>query len=193
VIPVTAAGLNDHGARPPAGTGSRAPLTGPGRRRSGRRRAIGAAGTAARVALGLFFLGSVLAGEVSNGFRPAAWLLALAGFPAVLLAAQLLRARRFPVSMQATGPAGHAVNLAVFAALYATPWYAPPLRFTSDAALIFYGASMLLAAIRGYAGCEVLALSNWLLRRDDQVGCVIFSPIDAIEHRRKPPPDGGGG
>ena len=33
------------------------------------------------------------------------------------------------------------------------------------------------------AGCEVLAISNWLLRRDDQVGCVVFSPIDAAEAR----------
>jgi len=56
-----------------------------------------------------------------------------------------------PAGRRATGPAGHAVNAAVFAALYATPWYAPPLGFTSDAALIFYGASMLLAAARGYA------------------------------------------
>jgi hypothetical protein len=71
----------------------------------------------------------------------------------------------------------------VFAALYATPWYAPPLSFTSDAALVFYGASMLLAAARGYAGCEVLAVPNWLLRRDDQVGCVVFAPVDALERR----------
>ncbi len=47
---------------------------------------------------------------------------------------------------------------------------------------MFYGASMLLAAARGYAGCEVLAISNWLLRRDDQVGCVVFWPIDQLEH-----------
>jgi len=65
----------------------------------------------------------------------------------------------------------------------ATPWYAPSLAFTSDAALIFYGASMLLAAARGYAGCEVLAVTNWLLRRDDQVGCVLFAPVDALERR----------
>jgi hypothetical protein len=71
--------------------------------------------------------------------------------------------------------------LRVFLALYLTPWYAPALRFTSDAALLFYGSSMLLAALRGYAGCEVLAISNWLLRRDDQVGCVVFSPIDQLE------------
>jgi hypothetical protein len=52
---------------------------------------------------------------------------------------------------------------------------------------------MLLAAIRGYAGCEVLAVSNWLLRRDDQVGCVIFTPIDVVERRREQPPDGAAG
>jgi hypothetical protein len=57
---------------------------------------------------------------------------------------------------------------------------------TSDAALLFYGASMLLAAARGYAGCEVLAVSNWLLRRDDQVGCLVFSPIDGLERRAEP-------
>jgi hypothetical protein len=44
---------------------------------------------------------------------------------------------------------------------------------------------MLLAALRGYAGCEVLAISNWLLRRDDQVGCLVLSPIDELERRRR--------
>jgi hypothetical protein len=53
----------------------------------------------------------------------------------------------------------------------------------SDAALLFYGASMLVAATRGYAGCEVLAVSNWLLRRDDQIGCAPFWPVDAWEAR----------
>jgi hypothetical protein len=102
----------------------------------------------------------------------------------VELAAAWLRARRRPAGLRATGPAGHALNAAVFAALYATPWYAPRLAFTSDAALLFYGASMLLAAARGYAGCEVLAVPNWLLRRDDQVGCVLFAPVDALERGR---------
>jgi len=41
------------------------------------------------------------------------------------------------------------VNLAVVLALYLTFWYAPALSVTSDAALIFYGVSMLLAAARG--------------------------------------------
>jgi hypothetical protein len=83
----------------------------------------------------------------------------------------------------ATGPVGHALNMAVFLALYLTPWYAPALRFTSDAALLFYGSSMLVAALRGYGGCEVLAVSNWLLRRDDQAGCMVFWPVDQLERR----------
>jgi hypothetical protein len=58
------------------------------------------------------------------------------------------------------------------------------MGFTGDAALIFYGASMLLPAARGYAECEVLAVSNWLLRRCDQVGCVLFAPVDQLEHAR---------
>jgi hypothetical protein len=64
---------------------------------------------------------------------------------------------------------------AVFLILYL---WAP----TSDAALVFYGASMLLAALRGYGGCEVLAVPNWLLGRDDQIGCALFWPIDHREH-----------
>ena len=74
-----------------------------------------------------------------------------------------------------------ALNMLIFFALVLTPWYAQPLSFTSGAALVFYGASMLLAAMRGYGGCEVLAVSNWLLRRDDQIGCMVLSPIDHLE------------
>jgi hypothetical protein len=102
----------------------------------------------------------------------------LAGCP------QWLRARRTRTRLQATGPVANVLNVALFLALYLTPVYAPVLSVTSDAALLFYGASMLLAALRGYAGCEVLAVSNWLLGRDDQVGCLLFWPIDHAERRR---------
>jgi hypothetical protein len=147
------------------------------------RRKIGRVGTAARLLVGLVLLGSVLQGELAGPFRPAAWLLGLVGLPAMLLGWQWWRAHQARPPLAATGPVGHALNIAVFLALYLTPWYAPPLRFTSDAALLFYGTSMLLAALRGYAGCEVLAVSNWLLRRDDQVGCAVFWPIDQFERR----------
>lgn len=57
------------------------------------------------------------------------------------------------------------------------------------AALIFYGTSMLLAA-RGYAGCAVLAVSNWLLRRDHQIGCAVFWPVDYLERRGRDATEG---
>lgn len=160
--------------------------TAPPRAAARSRRAIGRWGTGARLAVGLFLLADVAFGHIARGFHPAAWALGLVGFPAVLLAAQWLRTRRGQAPLRATGPAGHAVNAVVFLALYATPWYAPALSVTSDAALIFYSASMLLAAARGYRGCEVLAVSNWLLRRDDQVGCLLFAPIDHAEHGTPP-------
>jgi hypothetical protein len=164
-------------------TNQQSPVAAPHEQGAGRRRAIGAIGTVARIIVGLWFLGSVVLGQHRTGFVPTPWILGLVGFPALLLAGQWLRARRTPTRLQATGPLGFALNAVVFFALYLTFWYAPALSFTSDAALIFYGASMWLAAARGYAGCEVLAFSNWVLRRDDQVGCLLFAPLDHLESR----------
>jgi len=155
------------------------------------RRHIGPIGTTARVVLGLFLVGYGLVGglvvvsqgQLRTGFEPLGVLLGLIGFPAVLLVWQWLRARRDATPFEATGPVGTVINMAIFLALFLTPWYARAFSFTSDAALVFYGASMLLAALRGYGGCEVLAISNWLLRRDDQVGCFVLSPVDYLEHR----------
>ena len=142
-----------------------------------RQRKIGPFGTSVRIVIGALLVGSVVQGHLARGFHLSAWVLGLLGFPAVLVGLQWLRARRAPTRLEATGAVGHALNLAVFLALY----LAEP---TSDAALIFYGASMWLAALRGYAGCEVLAVSNWLLGRDDQVGCALFWPVDQLERRR---------
>jgi hypothetical protein len=144
-------------------------------------RRIGVAGTAARLLVGGILVGSVVYGHVTGGFHLGPWLLGLVGFPALVLAWQWWRARRRSGPLRATGPVAHAVNFAVVLALYLTSWYAPALSVTSDAALLFYGSSMLLAAARGYAGCEVLAVSNWLLRRDDQIGCVVFAPVDHLD------------
>jgi hypothetical protein len=176
--------------------------TGPASRRgasaviASKGRAIGVWGTAARILIGVVLVGSVLYGHATRGWHPVAWLLGLIVFPAVVLASLWWRAHRNPGPLRATGPLGHAINIAVFLALYLTWWYAPAVDALSDAALIFYGVSMLLAAARGYAGCEVLAVSNALLRRDDQIGCAPFWPIDAAEtrltRRASTPTDGGG-
>ncbi len=143
-------------------------------------RAIGPIGTAARVIVGAVLVAILFTGR----FQPAAWVLGLVGFPAVLLIWQWLRARRNPARFEAIGPVGFLVNIAVFLALFLTPWYLPALAVTSNATQLFYGASMLLAAARGYAGCEVLAVSNWILRRDDQIGCLLFEPVDRLERAR---------
>ena len=146
-----------------------------------RRRAIGVLGTLARLVVGSWMLASNIA-----AFQLDEWyegVLGLLVFPAILLLGQWLRLHSTSTPLRATGPVGYLVNAAIFVALYLTPWYFPPLAFTSDAVVYFYGASMLLAAVRGYAGCEVLAASNWLLGRDDQVGCVVFLPVDAVETR----------
>jgi hypothetical protein len=91
------------------------------------------------------------------------------------------RIRRHPAPFSDTGPLSFVLSLALPLAFYLTGWYVPVLWFTSDATLIFVGGSLLLAALRGSAGCEFLALSNWLLRRHDQLACAVFTPIDSLE------------
>ncbi len=141
-------------------------------------RAIGVAGTIGRVVLGLglLYLAFTDGGKPVWGLQWQGPLLGLVAFPVALLAFQALRLRFTTATLNATGPVGFAVNFAIGAVLYSIP-------FTRDAMLLFYGSSLLLAAARGYAGCESLAISNWLLRRDDQVGCVVFSPLDTVEAR----------
>ena len=96
-----------------------------------------------------------------------------------MLLAQALWSRFSSAPLRATGPVGHAVNAAIIAGIFLIP-FPPDVR---DAFALFYVASMAVAAWRGYAGCEVLAIPNWLLRRDDQVGCVVFAPLDELEAR----------
>ena len=128
-------------------------------------------------------VGSVVLGHVRGDFDPLPFVLGLVLFPSVVLGWQGWRARRNPERLVATGPVGHVLTVVVFLALYFTWWYAPALSALSDAALLFYGTSMLAAVAKGYGGCEVLAISNWILRRDDQVGCMLFAPVDRGEHQ----------
>ena len=141
-------------------------------------RPIGPIGTVGRVILGVFLVTVALWGPAwwGNGVQWHEAVLGLVGFPAAMLALQFARLQYTTEQLQATNGLWFCLNFAVGAALFTIP-------FTRDAFALFIGASLLLAAARGYAGCEVTAISNWLLRRDDQVGCVVFSPIDEIEAR----------
>src|SRR5260221_11907745 len=149
---------------------------------------IGPIGTTARIVVGLWFVGSVIHGQLSVHFAPAThapatWALGLIGFPALVLAWHWWRIRRNPLPFHDTSPLSFALSVALPLALYLTWWYAPAFSVTSAAVLLFVGLSMVLAAFRSYAGCEMLALSNWLLGRSDQIACAVFTPIDSLELR----------
>jgi hypothetical protein len=168
-------------AQPPAVTAARSYGNKQG---IGPRRAIGPIGTVMRLVAGLLLLGNVAYGQLmTQHVRPATWVLGLVGFPAVVLAWHVWRIRRHPARFSYASPISYALGALLFLALYFTWWYAPALSVTSDAALIFFGGTMVLTALRGYGGCELLTPSNWLLRRNDQIACAVIAPFDALDQR----------
>jgi len=148
-------------------------------------RDIGPIGTATRLVVGLLLVGSIVYGQLmtSGHLAPPTWALGLIGFPALVLAWHFWRIRRNLARFSDTSVLSFVLSIALPLAFYLTGWYVPPLWFTSDATLIFVGSSLLFAALRGDVGCEFLALSNWLLRRTDQMACAVFTPIDSLEQR----------
>jgi hypothetical protein len=138
-------------------------------------RSVGPVGTAARIAVGIGFVLLALVWRDPTGADVAVGLVVL---PAVAVGLLGWRARRSPGRLDATGPVAHCVNAAVFTPLFLIP-------ATAGGAFLFYGSSMLVAAARRSGGCEVTAIANVALGRDDQVGCVLFAPIDAVEAGRR--------
>jgi hypothetical protein len=136
----------------------------------GRRRVIGRIGTVARTVGGLTCV--VLASTIGH----AGMLDVLLGVLVLPASATLLLALRGrgarPLRL---GLAGHGVTIAIILAL--------SLVFPMATVLLFYGSTMLLAAATGNGACEVTAVSNWLRGRDDQIGCPLFAPFDALDGR----------
>ena len=136
--------------------------------------AIGPAGVSARIAVGLVFVAAAL------WWRDPTWVDVLVGLvvlPAATIAGLAWRARVRPARLDATSPTAHCLNIVVFLSLFFIP-------ATAGGAFLFYGVSMFVAAARRAGGCEVTAISNVVLGRDDQVGCMLFSPIDNAEAAR---------
>lgn len=146
------------------------------------RRGIGPIGTASRVLVGLLALylalvdGPPFADGLSWDLR---WYDAVFGLlilPAIAVGLGL-GARHYAMgNVRFTGEAGVALNCVVIVLLLVNP-------YTAVGTLLFYGTMMLTAATRGQAGCEATVIPNWILGRDDQIGCPTFSPIDAAEER----------
>jgi hypothetical protein len=144
-----------------------------------RTRRIGPLVTALRVAVAVGLL--YLAGGADGLSWGVEWYDAVGGLVALPALTILLGlgARRYAAKpLRFTGPAGHALNCVVIVALVANP-------YTGGAATLFYATTLLVAAWRGQPGCEITVLPNWILRRDDQVGCPLFAPIDALEARQR--------
>lgn len=116
-----------------------------------------------------FLIAAFLAG-------PIGWLDLVIGLSALPAATTILLRLRGPDAppLRWTGLYGHIVNFAIGAAL---------LMVIPQPALLFYGTAMLLAAGHGYAGCELFAFANRINGRSDEIGCPVFSPIDAVERR----------
>lgn len=130
---------------------------------------IGPLGTASRILVGALFI------TLAILWGPSAWDVALGMLliPGAVTIAMLTRGRQ-NTHLRMYGPGGHLANCAIAAGLFA----AAPV-----AALLFYGISMLVAVTRGYAGCELLAISNLVTRRNDEIACPVFTPIDQLDAR----------
>jgi hypothetical protein len=128
--------------------------------------------------LGLIYL----AGAVDGLPWDVDWYDPIVGFvvlPMIMVAVGLVARRYASRPIHLTGPLGILLNLAVIVALVSND-------YTAGGAVLFYGASMLVAAWIGQPGCETTVVSNLVLRRDDQIGCPTLFLIDDVEARSRP-------
>ncbi len=141
-------------------------------------RRIGPIGTASRALAGLALLYLAVSdgGRLSWDLRWYEVALGLGVLPAVMLGIGLGASYFAGRPIRFTGPLGLAVNAALGVALFAN-------EYTAGGAALFVGTTLLVAAWRAQPGCELTVLSNAILRRDDQIGCFVFTPIDELERR----------
>jgi hypothetical protein len=139
-------------------------------------RRIGPVGTTTRLvaAAGLLYLAFFDGTSWGLEWYDAA--VGLAVLPAAMIAFGLVARRHATGPVRFTGSAGTTANCLLLVALAVNP-------YTAGAAALFYGTTLLVAALRGQPGCEATVLSNSILGRDDQIGCPLFSPIDEAETR----------
>jgi hypothetical protein len=141
-------------------------------------RRIGPLGTWSRVVVGGVLLFFAFFHGDSWGIRWYEAVLGLAVLPLLMLVLGITIGHLSSRPLRMTGTCPTAINCAVIVALVANP-------YTGGAVDLFYGVTLLAAAWRGQPGCEATVISNWILGRDDQVGCPVFSPIDRAERHRQ--------
>jgi hypothetical protein len=128
---------------------------------------LGRWGTVARVVVGTSLIVLAIA------YWRAGWLdlvIGLVALPAVATLLMSLRKQTAPPLR--LGAIGHVVTLAHIAVT---------VVLFGDAAALFYGSMTLVAGLQSNRGCEITTLANSLRGRDDQVGCPLFAPFDALD------------
>jgi len=136
---------------------------------AGRRAPLGPVGRGARIVVGVAFI------PLAVVWLGAGWddaVIGLVVVPEVAVGLMALRARLSPKPLS-LGLLGHPLSMAILTPLLVLP-------ATAGATTLFYGASVLVAAGRRSGGSELTAISNAVLRRDDDVGDM-FAPIDSVE------------
>lgn len=160
-------------------------------------RAIGPLGTGLRIAFGLLLIAAALVFDHPSrgiGWWDAAAVLVV--LPVIAVgAAWLVNAayrRRPAMARRARTPWSAAQAGAAAIVISAVAVLGTALTFLTPvdriAIFLFFGASMVLAAARGYDGCEILAVPNTILRRSDALWCPIYSPIDSAERQPEEQP-----
>lgn len=171
-------------ARPPgtghATTARQEPWVGPVRYRFGR--SIGQWGTAGRAvaAAGLFAWALAVPHDhplVSVPGTGVLWWNALLGLVLIPMAATLVLLLRGRDAAPLRG--GITAEVLVVVAFFAVAQVIPV------AMLLALGATFVVQVVRGDGGCELLAIPNWLLRRNDRLFCLLFTPIDVLEARAR--------
>jgi hypothetical protein len=51
------------------------------------------------------------------------------------------------------------------------------------AAVTFLGVSLVVAGVRAVPGCELMAIPGVFFRKDTELACLIFSPLDRLERK----------
>ncbi|MGH2740874.1 MAG: hypothetical protein ACRDN8_00010 [Thermoleophilaceae bacterium] len=151
------------------------------------RREIGPIGTASRLAGGLLMIAVPVALGGIGWWDVAATLLAI---PLIATAAAALVTVGFQRFAPESLGRSHAICSGPGCALlFGVIGIASALTFVTPAneasIWVFFGASMLVAGARGYAGCEVLAFPNAITGRRDRIGCLLYTPIDSAETRHQ--------
>jgi hypothetical protein len=152
------------------------------------RRDIGPIGTLARVLGGILVLAIPIALDGLGWWDLAVGLI---GLPSVAgVAFLIVRAgyERWAPGGLAAAQSGTCWGAACWLLAMVLAAFIPVAALTPVSGTAFWlwiGASLLLGAARGYGGCEILAFPNILTHRRDQVGCLLYTPIDRAEARRR--------